>query len=378
MHDWSEAIYPREPQRRDPNHKHAFSFALASASFGRKHVKVKSTDIQSHLFLVPLAVRLGGVVAASHDQILGLVVVAAGEVAVQDALDTSGVALLRIDRGTGHVGYHGVSASPCVLSVAEGMVLGCGLREPDITAVAAELAGLEGLGDVLLDDDGTTGGVNEPRACEKRDLLAIDCIGTYLGRLHTLLHLGEKVLVEQSTGLLVQRAVDGHNIALSKHLLEILNASAADLLLLLGAQWLVVEVEQLLAVEWLQSPEHTLANTANSDGTDDLVFEVVLVLCDCRNIPFARGDLLVCGHKVANQSEDGHDDVLSHRDDIAASDFSDGDTTVRLVGRIEIHVIGTDTSSDGNLEVLGLGETLRGQVTRVEALDAQFESALAL
>jgi hypothetical protein len=42
------------------------------------------------------------------------------------------------------------------------VILGSGLREPDVTAVTTELAGLERLGDVLLDDDGTTGGVDEP------------------------------------------------------------------------------------------------------------------------------------------------------------------------------------------------------------------------
>lgn len=48
------------------------------------------------------------------------------------------------------------------------MVLGCGLGEPDVTAVAAELARLEGVGDVFLDDDGAAGGVDEPGAWELR------------------------------------------------------------------------------------------------------------------------------------------------------------------------------------------------------------------
>jgi hypothetical protein len=42
------------------------------------------------------------------------------------------------------------------------VILGCGLREPDVSAVAAKVAGLERLGDILLDDDGTAGGVDEP------------------------------------------------------------------------------------------------------------------------------------------------------------------------------------------------------------------------
>jgi len=54
------------------------------------------------------------------------------------------------------------TASPWVLGVTERVVLGCWLRKPDITTVTTELAGRDGLGDVLLVDNGTTGGVDEP------------------------------------------------------------------------------------------------------------------------------------------------------------------------------------------------------------------------
>jgi hypothetical protein len=87
------------------------------------------------------------------------------QVALQDALGAVGVSLLRIERRARHVGNHGVSAAEGVLGVAEGVVLGCGLREPHVTAVAAEVAGLEGRGDVFLDDDGATGGIDKPGAC---------------------------------------------------------------------------------------------------------------------------------------------------------------------------------------------------------------------
>lgn len=96
------------------------------------------------------------------DEVLGAVVLAAGEVAVEDGLGAGGVALLRVDRRARHVRHHGVAAAPRVLGVPQRVVLGCGLGEPDVSAVAAELAVLERLGDVLLDDDGTAGGVDEP------------------------------------------------------------------------------------------------------------------------------------------------------------------------------------------------------------------------
>jgi hypothetical protein len=114
------------------------------------------------LLLGPLAVSLGGIVAALNDEVLGLVVVLAGEVALEDVLGAEGVALLGVDRGAGHVGDHGVTAAEGVLGVPKDVVLGRGLGEPDVAAVAAEVAGLEGVGDVLLDDDGAAGGVDEP------------------------------------------------------------------------------------------------------------------------------------------------------------------------------------------------------------------------
>jgi hypothetical protein len=86
----------------------------------------------------------------------------AREVGLENGFGSIGISLLSIERCTGHVGNHGVSAAEGVLGVAEWVVLGCWLREPDIASVAAEVAGLEGLGDVFLDNDGASGGVDKP------------------------------------------------------------------------------------------------------------------------------------------------------------------------------------------------------------------------
>lgn len=117
------------------------------------------------LLLLALAVRLGGIVALVHDEVLRLVVLAAREVRVEDGLGAGRVPLLRVDRGARHVGDHGVASAPGIGGVAQRVILGRGLREPDVAAVAAEVAGLEGLGDILLDDDGAAGCVDEPGAC---------------------------------------------------------------------------------------------------------------------------------------------------------------------------------------------------------------------
>jgi hypothetical protein len=97
-----------------------------------------------------------------HDQVLWSVVLSSAEIAVEDSLCAVGVTLLGVDRGSADVGHHGVSSAKGVLGVAERVVFGRGLGEPDVSSVAAEVPGLEGLGDVFLDDDGAAGGVDEP------------------------------------------------------------------------------------------------------------------------------------------------------------------------------------------------------------------------
>lgn len=302
-------------------------------------------EISKIPFLLALTVGLGGILTTVDDQVLRAVVKATGEVAVQNVLGTVGVTDLSIDGGTGHVGDHGVAATPGVLGVAERVVLGSGLGEPDITTVSAEVAGLEGLGDILLNNNSTTSGVDQPS---------------------TGLHLGDELLVEETAGLLVEGAVNSDDVTLGEHLLEVLDATAADLLLGLGGEGLVVEVEELLAVEGLEAAEDTLTDTADSNGTDDLVLEVELVLGDGGDVPVTVLDLLVGGDEVADEEEDGHDDVLSDGDDVGAGDLGDGDTTVGDVGDVKVNVVGTDTGSDSKLELLGLGQTLSGEVTGVE------------
>lgn len=162
--------------------------------------------------------------------------------------------------------------------------------------------------------------------------------------------------------------IDGNDIALSQHILQILHTTASNLLLELRREWLVVEVKQLLAVERLQSPQNALSDTANSDGTDDLVLEIVLTLRNGSDIPVSRCDLLVRRDEVADEDEDGHDDVLGDRNDIGSSDFGDSDTAIGLVGGIKVDVIRPNASGDGELEVLGFGKAFSGQVAGMEAV----------
>ena len=75
----------------------------------------------------------------------------------------------------------------------------------------------------------------------------------------------------------------------------------------------------------------------------------------------------MCGDKVADEDEDCHDDVFGDGDDVRASDFRHSDTAVGLIRCVEIDVVGSDTCCDGNLEILGLGEALGGEIAGVES-----------
>lgn len=170
----------------------------------------------------------------------------------------------------------------------------------------------------FADADGSTGSVDEP------------C---------TLLHLGDEFLVEQTLGLLVERAVDGDDIGLSKHLLEALDSSAANFLGGFSGERLVVEVEEFLAVEGYETSQDTFSDTSDTDGGDDLALDIEGVLGDGSDVPFTTRDHLVRGDKVADEGEHGQDDVLGDGDDIGPSDLGDEDLV--LVGGVQVNVVGS-------------------------------------
>ena len=58
-------------------------------------------------------------------------------------------------------------------------------------------------------------------------------------------------------------------------------------------------------------------------------------------------------------------------DYIGSRNLCDSNTAIGLVCSIEIDVIGSDTGSDGELEVLGFGEAFGSEVARVEASMSQ-------
>jgi len=188
-----------------------------------------------------------------------------------------------------------------------------------------------------------------------------------LGQL-TLLHLRDQLLVEETSGLLMQRAVDGDYIALAQHLLKRFHASASDFFFDLGFERLVVKVQQFLAVERFESAQNTFTDTAHSHCANSLALEIKFVLRGRGNIPLSRLDLLVRGDEVADESEDGHDDVFCHGDNVGAGDFRDGNSSIGIVGCVEVDVVRADSSCYGELEFLGFLESLRSEVTWMESV----------
>jgi hypothetical protein len=191
--------------------------------------------------------------------------------------------------------------------------------------------------------------------------MSVSCAGCL-----TLLHLANKFLVKETLSLLVERTVNGDNVTLGDQLLKGVDPTSTNLLLRLGGQGLIVVVQKLLAIEGLEAAEDTLTDAANGNGANNLVLKVILLLGSGSNIPVTTLNHLMGGNKVADENQNRHDDVLGDGDDIAASDLGDSDTAVGGVGSVEVDVVGTDASCDGKLELLGLGQTLSSQVSRVE------------
>lgn len=265
---------------------------------------------------------------------------------MQDLNGSVGVPLLRIERGARVVRHHGVAALVRVLHAAPWVVLGCGLVVPDVTTVAEEVSALDGSLDGIGVADGTTSRVDEPG---------------------TLLHALDRVGIDEVLGALVEGAVDSNDVTLREEVLEVRHAACVDLLGCIGRQVLVVKVEELLAVEGHETLQNSVTNSASANGTDNLALEIVSITGNGRDLPAAiaaEHDLLVAHVVIADENEDGHDDVLGNRDDVGARDLSNSD--LALVGRVEVNVVRTNTGSDAELEVLGGCNHLAREVTGVE------------
>ncbi|SKV99915.1 Uncharacterised protein [Mycobacteroides abscessus subsp. abscessus] len=145
------------------------------------------------------------------------------------------------------------------------VVGGRGLRVPDVTGVASELSGLQGLDDVLLDRDLRTRGVHDVRAAT---------------------HRVDQVRVEQMVSLRVQRGVDVHDVDRTHQRLHVGVVDQAKLLLDLSGQPASVEVMQP-HVEGFQPAQHSLADAARRDDADVKSLKVIGALHAVGDVPAA-------------------------------------------------------------------------------------------
>ena len=123
------------------------------------------------------------------------------------------------------------------------------------------------------------------------------------------------------------------NVTLRKHILQLLDATCVKALfgiyesactpgaMLTLRNVVVVEPQQLLAVEALQPFEHPVSDAPSPYGTDNLSLEVVGVASDLRDVPVVGNNLFVSRSIVADEVEYSHDDVFGYGDDIASGDL---------------------------------------------------------
>jgi len=289
-----------------------------------------------------LAVSLGLVLPNADNDVSGILGLAR-QVVLEDLLCAVRVAGLGVERGTRVVRHHSVSTAERVLDRTPDVVLGRGLHVPDVAGVAGELAARKRGGDVVLVADGTAGGVDEPRA---------------------LLKVLQELGVDEAARPLVQRAVDGDDVALRHEVLEVVDAARLDGFGSGGREGCVVVVEKLFAVEGQETLKDTVTDAASSNGADNFALQVECVPCNVGDNPVTALDHLVRRHKVPHKQEDAHDDVLGNGDDVGSRDLENLDSVVN--SGIEVDVVRSDTCGDADLEVLGLLHEFAGQVARVE------------
>ena len=165
----------------------------------------------------------------------------------------------------------------------------------------------------------------------------------------------------------MQWTVDCNHIALGQHLLQSVHPSATDFLLDLRLEWLVIEIQQFLAVERLQSPQDTLANATYGNSPNNFTLQIELVLGSVCNVPISSLDLLMRRNEVADKDQNSHNNVLGNRNHVGACNFRNSDATVGLVGGIEVNMVRANAGSYGELQFLSLCKTLGSKITRVEA-----------
>ena len=102
----------------------------------------RSDSHSALLLLVPLSISLSSIVSVFDNQIFRFIIVSSREVRFKNILRTPCITCLGINRCARHVRDHGIPAVHGILGVAERVIFGCWLWEPDVAPVTTEVARL--------------------------------------------------------------------------------------------------------------------------------------------------------------------------------------------------------------------------------------------
>ena len=137
-------------------------------------------------------------VLADSNYYIGRVLRSSVQIVIDDLLDTIGVSDLGVEGCPGVVRYHPVTTTQGVLHGPPWVVAGSRLDVPDIPGVPPELAAPYSSGDCVFITDRATSGVHQP------------C---------TPLKMLEQLGIDQPTGTLMKRSVNGNNVTLGDEFL---------------------------------------------------------------------------------------------------------------------------------------------------------------
>jgi len=106
----------------------------------------------------------------------------------------------------------------------------------------------------------------------------------------TFLHGAEHGLVEKMLRLRVERAVDGHHVAMRNHVRRAFVVNQAKLIL--NGLWEAMTVAVVkLAVKWMHATENSKADASCCNSTDVHTFDIVGALNAVGDVPAAVKDL---------------------------------------------------------------------------------------
>lgn len=119
-----------------------------------------------------------------------------------------------------------------------------------------------------------------------------------------------------------------------------------------------------ITVERPQPLEQKLPYPSSSNSTDCLSFQIISSVGNGCNLPLPINNLLIPRNKVPHKNEDPHELVFRNRNSIASGDLSNRQSSRR--GCLEVNVIGANSGCQKKLQILGLFNPLRGDISRVE------------